>query len=159
MVNKKVVIICTIIAIVVTALIVAIKIKAIKEYSYENEINLSTSQKNVIQNQVSNEVNQGADETQEDNTIAENEIQKENTTRNETTYQGEEESKDDEIQEDNSDSVIDLVKNEWGEDDTVYYTIDNQSGNLYTVSVRSKITTETLAEYEVDSTQKTVVLQ
>ena len=49
-----------------------------------------------------------------------------------------------------SEEALELAKEECGEDDSVYYTIDNQAENIYNISVRSKETTATLIEYEVN---------
>ena len=54
---------------------------------------------------------------------------------------------------------MDLVKKEWGEDNSVYYTVDSNSGNIYNISVRSKATTEALIEYEVDVINKKVIMK
>ena len=61
--------------------------------------------------------------------------------------------------ENTDETALGLVKKEWGEDNTVYYTIDDQKDNIYTVSVRSKSTTEQLAEYEVNVKDKSVFIK
>ena len=55
--------------------------------------------------------------------------------------------------------ATDLAKNEWGDDESVYYTIDRISGDKYYICVRSKATTETLAEYEIDIDKETVEIK
>ena len=57
------------------------------------------------------------------------------------------------------DEALRLVETEWGEDNSVYYTIDNESGNIFSISVRSKSTTAVLQEYEVDVSKSTVTLK
>ena len=164
MVNKKVVIICSIIALIVVGAIVGIEIKKLKETDYSEEVGKQNNleNQNVTQNEVKNDV-------QSENTIQENEVNTENTVTENTTQnqvQGEEETKPEKedtqgnkSNENNKDKALKLVQEEWGEDDTVYYTIDNQSNNTYNISVRSKSTTETLAEYEVDVEDETVVIK
>ena len=102
----------------------------------------------------------------ENNVTAENEIKEqqtdnkeENTTKNQTHEQEittEEEYKE---EEDSKNKALRLVKEDWGEDDTVYYTIDNQNGNTYFITVRSKSTTGSLAEYDVNVSTNTVTLK
>ena len=76
-----------------------------------------------------------------------------NSTKNQDTSTS---SNDD---ENTDETALGLVKKEWGEDNTVYYTIDDQKDNIYTVSVRSKSTTEQLAEYEVNVKDKSVFIK
>lgn len=159
MVNKKVVVICSIIALVTVLLVIGIKIKKFKETDYASEENIIN-----ISNKVETQ-NSSKNEAKEENVIKENEKNTENITEenvSQTQVQGEEETKTEEKQENNEDGkdkALRLVKKEWGEDDTVYYTIDNQSNNIYNISVRSKSTTATLAEYEVDVNEETVMIK
>ena len=144
MINKKIVIICTIIALIVTVTIVAFEIKKFKEEDYAQEESYEYKQKNETQNQIINEVQEeniittNDTETNSTNTQSENTNTQENVA-NQQTYQGEEETKEE--NENGEEKAKELAQKEWGEDDTVYFTIDNQSGNIYTVSVRSKTTT------------------
>ncbi len=55
--------------------------------------------------------------------------------------------------------ALTLVKNEWGEDDSVYYTIDRNVGNKYDISVRSKANTQSLMEYVVDIDKRIVEIK
>ena len=165
MVNKKIVIICTIIAIIVTSIIIAIEVKKFKTENLGGEEETASMPQSIMQNQIENEIEKN--EIEESN-ISENEtIEPENTNIEEniveennlpnSSYQGEEETKeDDEASVDYSEKALELAKTEWGEDDTVYFTIDNQSENIFTISVRSKTTTQTLAEYEVNVIDETV---
>ena len=159
MVNKKIVIICTIIALVVTILIVAFEIKKFKEEDYFEEDKLLEVSENLAQNQTLNEENQEEKEIEDSNTQINTTIEEENMVEETNTFQGEEETKEDEPQENYNDKALELAKKEWGEDDTVYYTIDNQSENIFSISVRSKTTTETLAEYEINVIEGTVNLK
>lgn len=137
MVNKKIVIICSIIALILVIGIVLIQIKMWKaEYDKlgKEEQNINTnvtnniSTENKVENASSTNTQTGENVT---NVKGEEEVQEE-------TDEGENQAKE-------------LVKKEWGEKDTtVYYTVDDKSGDIYTVSVRSKTTTVQLAEYEVN---------
>ena len=74
--------------------------------------------------------------------------------------QEQEKQKEEPTTQSKNEKEIDLAKKEWGEDDnTVYYTIDTKSNDTYTISVRSKSTTEQLAEYEVDVKEQTAVIK
>lgn len=160
MVNKKIVISCSIIALAIVALIVGIQIKKFKETSYASEEENQNIAKS--QNSVKNE-----NMTEQNKSNAENTI---NETQNQVI--GAEETKPDEKEQDipekqdnkndknnNKEQALKLVEKEWGEDDTVYYSVDNQSNHIYNISVRSKDTTETLAEYEVDVEEQTVIIK
>lgn len=140
MVNKKAVIICSIIALILVAIIVVVQIKIWRtEYDKLGKVyesHTSTNQTN-IENKTENQVSE--------NTT--NSTQAENT--NSSNVQGAEEK----IEEPDIGEyqARELVKKEWGENDTtVYYTLDSKSGDVYIISVRSKTTTAQLAEYEVN---------
>lgn len=164
MVNKKIVIICSIIALVIVCGIVGFEIKKLNEIEYVTE-NQEEAKQNTSSNQTlttSNEIQNDEDEDTEQNSTQEN-------TSEHNQIKGEEEKKQEEVQDDTQNivdnaknenlSAIDLAKKQWGEDDTVYYTIDQQSNNVYTISVRSKSTTEQLTEYEVDVNEQIAVIK
>ncbi len=165
MVYKKTVIICSIIAFLIVAVIVAINIKKFKDEEYIAEENTQGSYQNEIEDQNLTQNELPVENTiLEEETIEENQTNTENTTVNEITqneYQGEEEETGitEEAEENKDEKALNLVKQDWGEDDTVYYTIDNQSNSIYYISVRSKSTTATLAEYEVDVNQGTAKMK
>ena len=73
------------------------------------------------------------------------------TTDQEQEYVGEEESNSQEETTENKDEkAIQLVKNEWGKDDTVTFSIEKKNGSKYRVAVRDG-STSVLAWYEVDT--------
>jgi len=166
MINKKIVIICTIIALVIVTSIVGFNIKKLNDNDLE-----SLNELGYEQNQVSKKENEINSNLEKEESLTNNETkeeQEDNETNNNvdedtnTQIQGQEETKNDDQKnnEDNTQVAIELVKQEWGvEDDTVYYTVDNKKDDAYVISVRSKLTTETLAEYEVNVNDKTVVIQ
>ena len=166
MVNKKIVVICSVIALIVVLLIIGFKIKDLYNEDYE-ENTAKTTNSNIValKNTVENTI------IQEQNTVETNDTEKNETTEQETKTENEtvaqnevkkeevtsfEEQKQD---ENNKEKALRLVKEEWGKDDTtVYFTLDNQQGNFYYYTVRSKSTTASLAEYEVDVTTSEVNL-
>lgn len=167
MVNKKIVIICTIIALVVVGAIVGIKIKDFKEKKYVDENTENQKNTTVVQNTVENEVQE--ENTVETNEITENTVKEPEAKGEEELNNGNSENKNNTENQDTTTSsnndentdetALGLVRKEWGEDNTVYYTIDDQKDNIYTVSVRSKSTTEQLAEYEVNVKDKSVFIK
>lgn len=147
MVNKKVVLICTIIAIIVASVIIANSIRNSKYVNYDQERPVARNTKNTV-----NVVNEIENTVEENNTQVENKNEiippKEETKKE---IQGEEETKQEEKTENKEATALKLVQEEWGEDDSVYYTVDNHSKNIYNVSIRSKESTATVAEYEVNT--------
>lgn len=148
MVNKKIVAICTIIAVVVVVLVVAIQIKKFNEIDYTQEVSIDNQNMLQEENIIENEVQEENVATLE-NAIKESETQA-NIQGEEETQVNEENQESEESTENYSEKALELAKKEWGEDDSVYYTIDNQADNIYNISVRSKETTATLIEYEVN---------
>lgn len=156
MVNKKVVIICSIIAIIIVGGIVAKEVIELKKVNYTEE-EIQVSNQKVVENQIEENEVEEQNTAKEDENITQNETEKNNVT---PQIQGEEETttdKDAEKEKTGKEKAIKLAEEEWGEDDTVYFTIDNQEGSTYFISVRSKNTTETLAEFEVNITGETVI--
>ena len=171
MVNKKVVILCSIIALIIVGAIVGIKIKNFKDtqnamMSKVNQSEISSNKVN-SENLISNENNVTSEENKNestDNQSSQEQIKGEEEKTSEKTENNTENTTSDNnnSEEQNGDeAAINLVKKEWGADDkTVYYTIDTKSSDTtYTISVRSKSTTEQLAEYDVDLKDKTVVIK
>lgn len=85
--------------------------------------------------------------------------QKEEPKIQEKTHIEEQNSEKEMDKQDGEQMALKLVKEEWGEDDSVYYTIDRHIGNIYDVSVRSKANTQSLMEYEIDIENKTVKMK
>lgn len=156
MVNKKNILICIFLALGVIAIIIGFKIKDLKheevlsQNTYLANIVTDTNIQNTNNSTVKEDVQDSSNQIleQEKQNIPENTYVKEKGTN----VQGEEEeSSNKENIENFQEKAISLVKKEWGEDSTVYYTVDNHQDNIYTISVRSKSTTATVAEYEVDA--------
>ena len=155
MVNKKVVIISTIICIILVAGIIYISLnKSYEEPEIEKEITETNGVENKIQENVEKE-----------NTQVEEKV--ENTEKEENTEVQENKAEEPKIEEDKEEQkseltgeekAKELVKKEWGENDkTVYYYVEEQvSDDLYIISVRDAQTTEELSTYEVDNSAETV---
>ena len=132
----------------------------------ESISNTQNTSENIIQKNEINEENKNNNQESEevenvvDTDVEKNEEKQEADNKNEQEESnGEEEAKETEQSKKSKDEkVLDLVSKEWGEDESVYYTIDRNVEDKYYVSVRSKQTTQTLAEYEVDLEKETVKL-
>ena len=167
MINKKIVIICSIITLVIVGAIVGIKIKNFKDtQNAMGKTNDSQISNNKINNEniISKENNETTENQTNDvaeNTSSQEQVKGEEETKPEVPENATQNTTADNNKEENSDeAAVNLVKQEWGTDDTtVYYTIDTKSNDTYIISVRSKSTTEQLAEYEVDLKDKTVVIK
>lgn len=134
----------------------------------ENQVSTNVSQENTLNNEIQNQntleedkvpeniVEDKKEEVEQDRPKQEEKVNKADVKQQEV--QGEEETKDADAEnsKNSQEKALDLVKEEWGEDDTVYYTIDNESGSIFNISVRSKQTTETLAEYEVNVEKQSI---
>ena len=155
MVNKKVVIISTVICIILVAGIIYISLnKPYEEPEIEKEITETNGVENKIQENVEKE-----------NTQVEEKV--ENTEKEENTEVQENKTEEPKVKEDKKEpkseltgeeKAKELVKKEWGENDkTVYYYVEEQvSDDLYIISVRDAQTTEELSTYEVDNSAETV---
>lgn len=154
--QKKQAILNAIIVILVLALIMMIG-----SIVYEEKINMS---KQPIQNtnapaiENEEEKDQSEDEVEvgeNDNTvIQEDDVEDNEEIPNEDEenqeYVGEEENKTEEPEMTTDEKVIDLVKKEWGKDDSVTFSIEKRNGTKYRVAVRNSSTT-VLQWYEVDT--------
>ena len=104
-----------------------------------------------------NDTEEGSEAQQSDKITRKKTIS--NTIKSDEIHSEEDSQVNQESKKNKDQIAIDLTKNEWGEDDSVYYTIDRSLGNKYNICVRSKATTGTLAEYEVDIGKKTVEIK
>lgn len=160
MVNKKAVIICTIIAILTVGVVVYKNILKVNEMYSTNEISVNTTIKKE-ENKTANIDNNAIHEIKESNVIGQEEKEsQENENKENSNLSEENTTKEDnngEIsKQEGKNKAIDMARKKWGEDDTVYYFIDRVNGNIYNVSVRSKDTTESLVEYEIDVKNNTI---
>ena len=164
MVDKKVVIIVSIIAIIITSIVVYFSLQSFDKQYAENENideNVNKNYTNEQNENISSNNNKQKNELNQQNNIEkENETENENAIEEPANETKEDKDETPKVEEKNSgdEIAIELVKKEWGEkDDTVYYNIEEQiSDNVYIVSVRDQETTEDLSEYRVDIKQKKV---
>lgn len=167
MVNKKIVIIVTIIAIIVASGIVYISLNkefqeqyTFSEETAENKVENNVEEKNQVEENVveENEVYENKVEENKVENEVDNEIEEENKVSNTTSDNKYDEKKDEVEKLTGKDRAIDLVKKEWGENDnTVYYYVEEQvSDNVYIISVRDQSTTEDLSSYKVDVSSNSV---
>ena len=158
MVNKKLVIIVTIIALIVVGGLVYIGINNLESPTYTFE-NVEIAENNEMKNQNITEEN---NEVEPENIVGKEEAESEEEAKkaeNTTSKQNQEQKESEEANKQNEEKALKLVKDEWGEDETVYYTVDNFAGGIYNISVRSKETTESLAEYKVNLGTNSVELK
>ena len=160
MVNKKVVIICTIIACIIAGAILYINISNYNKTFFAEDVNENIN--TVNQNEIKST-------TQKDNKEEDNTIQEINITGQEEIDSQENDNSTGETIKDannegnnysglsNKDKALAMAKKEWGENDsTVYYFVDREEGDIYNISVRSKETTESLIEYEINVKNNTI---
>lgn len=152
--------------IVVSCALITFVIMSKDTQNVSSNINSTTNVKNTtneikdLTNISKDDLKNEANTTDENNTEADKEASKQEQSKQEDNSNTEEEIKETvKSKQEKQDIAVNLTKQEWGEDDTVYYTIDREVDNIYDISVRSKSTTETLAEYEVDIVNKTVQIK
>ena len=56
-------------------------------------------------------------------------------------------------------TALEIMKEYWGEDDQVYFTLDSQNGDDYVIAVREAETTKAIDFYNVNIKTKEVKLQ
>ena len=154
MVNKKLVVIVTIIAIIVVCGIIYINLKresqeqyTFSEQTVENAVENNTEKNTQIEENLTeeNQIDENKEEVNKVENEINNEIEEENKVSNSTSNAKEESLTSEE-------KAIALVKKEWGENDnTVYYYVEEQiSDDEFIISVRDQNTTEDLSSYKVD---------
>ena len=172
MVNKKAIIISIVIALIVVAGIIGVAIKKSSDNSeqVENKAKNETIVNNVTNALVENKIeeNKIAENTVSENTIEnkieenkvlDNKVADNKTTENKTNNNS---SKNDSSDTQSNasylrDVAISLAKKEWGEDNSVYYSVeDGDSKDEYIVSIRDSGTTAEIVSYIVNVKTKTV---
>ena len=114
---------------------------------YEEQTNMikQSSQNSTISNE-----NKEQETVNKEEKPVENEKEQEKPVENnDDQYVGEEENNAEQPAQSTDDKVIQLVKKEWGKDDSVTFNIVDKNGTKYRVSVTSQ-STEVLKWYEVD---------
>ena len=161
MVNKKVVIIATILIVLIVGIIVGIKIKDFKniigdfieENTIDSNANVSENDEtNSIENTTENSENNITNTTSDDEQNNENIDNEKNTSSLENDVGAGNNPSSDSGKEGNEEKALNLARNQWGENDNnVYYYVEEKvSDDVFIISVRDKNTTMSLADYEVD---------
>lgn len=161
MVNKKVVFICCIIALIIMGTILYIKVMEFdKTFVISEVIDNTTKENSTDNNIINNEVNENKtinNEITEENIVGKEELESQNEVSNAGNTSSDEISDDLYAGLTGKEKAVAMAKKQWGENDSsVYYFVDRTSGNIYNISVRSKSTTESLAEYEIDIKNNTI---
>lgn len=180
MVDKKIVIIATIIAIIFFGVIFGLKVKNINNYEYhepeEINTNKNTAANIVSENKISTEQKEKENvvETNEvnDNTIDENKVTENSVTENtssenansdKTTNSSSSDSSSKKEEKKNPEEIaISLAKEKWGKkNNNVYFDVEdkNESKGIYTIVVRDNSTTVEMVTYKVNINKKTVTEQ
>lgn len=152
MVNKKVVIIITILAIIVVALIIWYGVSLLQntEYTFEE---VSADGNLIDEEEIDdNTVLDEEETTTTDDSDDEDSLTDENTTSQQSTSS--DTSSSDTASEDPEDVAKSFAEDAWAEEglnQSVYYYVEEQlSDNVYVISVRSQDTTATLITYQVN---------
>lgn len=153
--NKKtkiIIIIAAIIILILLVVVLTVKLVNIKN-SKEDTPTINTN--SMIENDINNIANENIqnnniDETEKNN-INENNINNNSYNSNQQTSMEEIDNESIQIQEDKKEKAIKIVKENWGEDEKVYFSFDSIDNNgKYIVSVRNRISTEAICWYTVD---------
>lgn len=162
MVNKKAVIVATIIIVIIVGAIVAFKINESKNVTGDfiesnttkteqtsNGENFQNSTGKYAENTDDNTINDVEDDNATNTSIEEEDNEKtlENNVVNENTIS----SSETEIEND-EEKALRLAREKWGKNDNnVYYYVEEVlDTDVYIISVRDKATTMSLADYKVD---------
>lgn len=147
--NRIIVLIFIIILILITAFLI-FKLFDIKK----NKNNIEpTSVNNVIENEIENNVidEENNQNNVEDNNTINTAIDTNNENNNQVVDKDEVDKETIKKEEDNKEKAVNIVKDNWGEDETVYFSFDSiNSEGKYLVCVRDKSTTQALYWYTVD---------
>lgn len=110
----------------------------------DNVVNETMQNNNLSDNKVN--------ETLENDTTTQNAVADNNTSSNNEQVSKEEiDNETIQKEENNKEKAINIVKENWGEDNKVYFSFDSiDSNGKYIVSVRDKTSTEALYWYTVD---------
>lgn len=182
MVDKKAVIIVSIIALIIVGTILGIRIKNLNKYEYQEADEIEIT-KNASSNvaQESEDTNSSVEESNkrndseniiEEKQITENTISNtnsenitpednstKNTTSNTSTSKNNSTSNTNSIEKDPEKLAISLAKEKWGKKNSnVYFDVEdkNEKKGIYTIVVRDSSTTVEMVTYKVDINKKTV---
>lgn len=138
--NKKIVIIVVIIVVFI-GIFTAVKISKDERKTQTVYSNKAEEAENV-ENEIANEANNEIIENETVNNVPDEEKDEDEDINT---------NKETQAMETNKDKAIRIVKNDWGEDDTIYYSYDGFDSNEdYIICVRDKATTKALCWYHVN---------
>lgn len=143
--------------ILIIALIIVIAIAVVAFINPFKEETTGTEALNDIQinEQINNTDTNNMENTEQENDVVNEEINNTENVNNEEEQQNEKPSTGDNANNSNEEKAIELVKKEWGEDDSVYFDLAGvTSDGKYRVSVNRD--TKVLAWYIVDIENETV---
>ncbi len=150
MVNKKAVIIVTILAIIIVGIIVIVKVNSLEDVAYTfNEV-AKNNENSIEDENTTNKINEENETTNTSNETNTNSSINTNTNNEANTNTST--NVETPTEEDTEDKALELAKKKWGEnDDEVYFYIEEAiDDGVFIVSVRNKVTTASMAEYKVD---------
>lgn len=147
--NKNIIYISIAIVLVIIVILACILINKPKEE------NVKPTSSNLVKNEISNQI---SNENEINNSIIENKVLEENKVQEEIIVDEQQEVQIDKIkkEEDNKQKAINIAKKDWGEDKTVYFTLEqiDDNGN-YIVYVRETNTTRDICWYTIDINNET----
>ena len=161
MVNKKVVVIASIIIIMIVGFIFAINVLKFNKQANINNDNESNIKSNTTTNSIStkNEINTNTNSSSNNTTESANVIENKTENNNATNTN---DSKDNTTTSNSKvepeDIAINLVKKKYGnkKSNVYFYVEDEESKGIYIVSVRDRDTTAHIATYRADINKNTV---
>lgn len=141
---------------VIITILVIVLVMMIGSIVYEEKINMS---KQITQNTNFPEVDEDEeieDELEKENNIVDEEKQEDKIEDEDNQeFVGEEENPIEEVPENpemtDEEKAIDLVKKQWGEDDSVTFSIAKKKGNKFYVAVKSSNTSNIWYEVNIET--------
>lgn len=152
--STKIIIAVLVIALIILGIVISVNKNKAVQTDNKNTINQSNEVKDAV-NWIKNEVNDVQNNIE--NTISENNVENIIDNAQDNSNNSIKENETSNKEEDNNQKAIDMVKSDWGEDDSVNFKIDEQSEDgKYVISVVDKNTTKVLVWYDVDIKNNTI---
>lgn len=157
--KKRIIAICIAVALAIITIVLIAKLISIKN-NKEKEVantNESSIQSNVVENNImeNNTIENNVIENSEipENTVIDNEKK---PSENNTNIGKEEITKTEiEKEKSNKEKAMEIVKKDWGEDNSVYFSFEGIENGKYIISVREEATTRTVNTYAVNVESET----
>ena len=119
---------------------------------YEEKINMSKEPvkqtTSTSADEIDTEIDEGETSNSDNVEVEDEKEEEESPVEDNNSYIGEEENNAEDSTKSNDEKAIELVKNEWGDDDTVTFSIEQKNGTKYYVAVKNA--NEPTVWYEVD---------